>query len=97
TDHTVGGLERDGADSAFADVLRHFAGYVQRLRHVVAFTGDADCGTDQRNVAFLELDVDGGAGGLDDFSYVHRDFLPLRSGARFNVQRRHSIDDRVST
>src|SRR5215472_12593371 len=71
-DHTVGRLKRDGADSAFPDMLGDFAGDIQRLRHVVALAGNADCGTDKRNVAFLELDVDGGSRDLDDFSYVHK-------------------------
>ena len=61
----LGGLHRDGADAAFADVLLGFADDVDGLGDVEAFAGDADRGIDFRDLTFGELAVDGGAGDLD--------------------------------
>ena len=47
----LGGLQRDGAHAAFADVLLRFADDVDGVGHVEAFAGDADGGVDQRESA----------------------------------------------
>ena len=46
--HSFGGLHRDGADAAFAEVLLHFDGDVERLGNVEAFAGDANGVVDRR-------------------------------------------------
>ncbi len=65
---TVGGLQRDGAHAALADVLRHFANDVDRVGNVEAFAGDADRRADDGNLPFGKLHVDGRSGHLDHFS-----------------------------
>ena len=72
-DQAFGGLQRDGAHAAFADVLLHFADDVDGRGDVEALAGDADGGVDQRNLALGKLAVHGRAGHLDDFA----DALPL--------------------
>ena len=64
--HAFGGLHRDGADAAFADVLLGLADDVDRLGDVEAFADDADGGVDFGDLPFGELAVDGGSGDLDD-------------------------------
>ena len=51
TDEAFGGLQRDGAHAAFADVLLHFADDIDGLGSVEALAGDADRGVDQRDAA----------------------------------------------
>ena len=63
-----GGLQRDGAHAAFADVLLHFADDIDGRGDVEAFAGDADGRVDHGNLPFGELAVHGRAGHLDDFS-----------------------------
>ena len=67
--HAFGGLQRDGAHAAFADVLRHFDNHVDGSRHVEAFAGDADGGVDDRDLVLRELNVDGRSGDLDHFAF----------------------------
>ena len=67
-DEAFGGLQRDGAHAAFADVLLHFANDIDGRGHVEALAGDTDGRVDQRNLALRELAVYGRAGYLDDFS-----------------------------
>ena len=68
-DEAFGGLERDGAHAAFADVLRDLDDEVDRSRDVEAFAGDADGGVDWRDLALRKLNVDGGTGNLDHLAY----------------------------
>ena len=63
------GCMRDGADAAFADVLRGLADDVDGRRDVEAFAGDADGGEDLGNLTFGELAIDGGSGDLNYFAY----------------------------
>ena len=65
---TVGGLQSDGAHAALADVLRHLADDVDRIRYVEALAGNADRGPDDGNLPFGEFDVHGRSGHLDHFS-----------------------------
>src|SRR5580698_11486916 len=67
--HAVGGLQRDGADAAFADMLRYFHHHVDRDGSGKAFAGDVDGRVDDGNLVLGELNVDGWAGHLDDVAY----------------------------
>ena len=67
-DQAFGGLQRDGAHAAFADMLLDFADDVDGLGHVEALAGDADGGIDQRDLALGKLAVHGRPGYLDDFA-----------------------------
>ena len=64
-----GGLQRDGAHAAFADVLGDLGDDVHRRGRVEAFAGDPDGRVDHRDLAFGELNVDGGARHLNDFAF----------------------------
>ena len=68
----VGGLHGDGANAAFADVLRDFADDVDRRRHVEAFAGDADGVVDLRDVPSGNSNSTVGSGDLNDFAYDYR-------------------------
>jgi hypothetical protein len=60
-----GGLEGDGADASFADVLLDFANDIDGIERVEAFAGDADGGVDEGDLPFGELAVHGRTGHLD--------------------------------
>ena len=66
-----GGLQRDGADAALADVLLRFADDVDGIGHVEAFAGDADGRVDQRDLPFGKLAVHGRTGHLDHLADYH--------------------------
>ena len=67
--HAVGGLQRDGAHAAFADVLRHFHHHVDRHGRVEAFAGDVNRRVDDGNLVLGELNVHGRAGHLNDLAF----------------------------
>ena len=61
-----GGLHRDAADAAFAEVLRDFGDDIERLGVVEAFAGNAHGVVNQRKVIFFKLDIDDGPDDFDD-------------------------------
>ena len=67
--HAVGGLQRDGAHAAFADVLRHFHHHVDGDAGIKAFAGDVDGRVDDGNLVLGKLNVDGRSGHLDDLAF----------------------------
>ena len=66
--HAVRRLHRDAAHLVFADVVRDFNDDVDGNLSELAVVDDADGVVDRRQMPFVELDVDGGADDLDDFS-----------------------------
>src|SRR5713226_4730350 len=66
--HAVGRLHGDAPNDSFTDVVRHFGDDIDVYLPQLAFVDDADAGVDRRQVAFLELDVDGWSDDLDDAS-----------------------------
>jgi hypothetical protein len=97
-DHAVGGLHRDAAHLALADVLRHFGHDVDGDVSELALIEDADRIEDRGEVPFLELDVEGGSDDLNDAA----DFLflclllSLLLNVLLNVLLNHGFDVSVS-
>ena len=69
-DEAFGGLHRDAADTAFAEMLLHFADEVDGVRRIEAFAGDAHGVVDGGQVVFGEFDVDDWADDLNDASDI---------------------------
>jgi hypothetical protein len=67
-DQALGGLQRDSAHAAFADVLLHLANDIDGRGDIEALAGDADSRIDQGNLALGKLAVHRWAGYLDDFA-----------------------------
>src|ERR1700722_20201252 len=85
THQPFGGLQRDGAHPAFADMLLHLANNIDGRGNVEALTGDADGRIDQGNVALGELTVHGGSGYLDDFADFVCVLLTLKTEPRMDT------------
>src|SRR5579863_7985099 len=54
----LGGLHGDGADAAFAKVLLHFSGYVNRSGNVKPFAGDVHVIVNSRKMTRFKLNVE---------------------------------------
>ncbi len=67
--HAVGGLQRDGAHPAFADVLRNFGHHVDGYWGGEAFAGDMHRRVNHWDLVFRELNVDGRSSHLDYFAF----------------------------
>src|SRR5580698_363043 len=67
-DQAFGGLQGNGAHTAFADVLFYLANDIDGSGNVEALARNADSRINQGNLALWKLAVDGGAGYLDDFA-----------------------------
>jgi hypothetical protein len=63
---TFGGLESDGADAAFAEVLSDFDDDVDGIRRLETFTGDANGVVNIGQLTLFEEDVDDGPNDLDN-------------------------------
>ena len=64
----LGGLQRDGADAALADVLLHLADDIDGAGDRESLAGHADRGIHQRNLSFRKFAVHGRSGHLDHFA-----------------------------
>ncbi len=78
--HALDRFHGNGAHPAFTEVLLHFDGDVERLRHVEAFAGHANRIVDCGQVTLFKLNIKDGANDLNDsadiFFFV-RHFLVL--------------------
>ena len=64
--HAFGWLHGDGAHAAFAEVLLHFGGNVQRFGNVEAFAGDTHRIVNCRQVTRFKLNIEDRSDDLDD-------------------------------
>src|ERR1043166_5651751 len=74
--HAFGGLHRDAADAAFAEVLLHFEHHVDGRGHFEAVAGDAQGLINGRHGRLCELHVHSRAGDLNYFSDIFSHKFP---------------------